>query len=156
MSEISERILEAITSKEMSYGELSKLTGIPKSALQRYATGQTEKIPIDRLEAIANALGVDVAFLMGWSEELSAAVNKQGELYSGFPPREFEVAIGTYRFYKELNTGVPASFDDIPIESREKIRKSYEFAKLVANLTERDYEILLNTAKIMDNSDNDK
>lgn len=69
MSEISKRILNAITNKEVSYGELSERTGIPKSALQRYATGQTEKIPIDRLEKIADALGVATSALMGWDTQ---------------------------------------------------------------------------------------
>lgn len=66
MSEISKRILSILLDKEISYGELSERTGIPKSALQRYATGQTEKIPIDRLEKIANAIGSSAAYLMGW------------------------------------------------------------------------------------------
>ena len=66
MSDISKRILETITCKDISYGDLSGKTGIPKSALQRYATGQTEKIPIDRLEKIASAIGVTTSFLMGW------------------------------------------------------------------------------------------
>ena len=69
MNEIVKRLREAIKSKQYSYGELSKLTGIPKSAIQRYATGQTEKIPLDRLEALASALGVSSAYLMGWEEE---------------------------------------------------------------------------------------
>lgn len=68
MSEISDKILYIITSKEISYGELSEHTGIPKSALQRYATGQTEKIPIDRLEKIAKAIGTSAAYLMGWED----------------------------------------------------------------------------------------
>ena len=57
MNMISKKILEIILEKGISYGELSERTGIPKSALQRYATGQTEKIPIDRLQKIASALG---------------------------------------------------------------------------------------------------
>ncbi len=69
MSEISKRILELLEKKKISYGELSKLTKIPKSALQRYATGETEKIPLDRLELIAKYLNVDAAYLMGWKEE---------------------------------------------------------------------------------------
>lgn len=68
MSEISERLMQAINDRSLSYGELSKMTGFPKSALQRYATGETGKIPIDRLEKIANALGVSTAYLMGWDE----------------------------------------------------------------------------------------
>lgn len=68
MSEISARILKIILKKDISYGELSEITGIPKSALQRYATGQTEKIPIDRLQSIAKALGTTAPYLMGWEE----------------------------------------------------------------------------------------
>ena len=58
MNETSMRILNLLKEKNISYGELSQKTGIPKSALQRYATGQTEKIPIDRLIKISLALGV--------------------------------------------------------------------------------------------------
>ena len=68
MSERSDRILAAIRSANLSYGELAKKTNIPKSALQRYAIGETEKIPIDRLEAIANATGVSTQYLMGWEK----------------------------------------------------------------------------------------
>ena len=49
MSERSDRILHSIQRAGLSYNELSSLTQIPKSALQRYATGETEKIPIDRI-----------------------------------------------------------------------------------------------------------
>ena len=69
MSDISDRILSIITEKDISYGELSDKTGIPKSALQRYATGQTEKIPIDRLQIIASAIGTTPEYLMGWNTE---------------------------------------------------------------------------------------
>lgn len=69
MENISSRILQIILDKGISYGELSKRTGIPKSALQRYATGQTPKIPIDRIEAIAKALNVSSAWIMGWESD---------------------------------------------------------------------------------------
>lgn len=74
MSDISNRILEILLSKDISYGELSKQTGIPKSALQRYATGETEKIPIDRLEKIAIAIGTTTSHLMGWSDSITANI----------------------------------------------------------------------------------
>lgn len=69
MSLRSERILRAMQSAKLSYGVLHEITGIPKSALQRYATGETEKIPIDRIELIAKATGVSAAYLMGWDED---------------------------------------------------------------------------------------
>jgi transcriptional regulator with XRE-family HTH domain len=68
VSDISKRILDIILAKEISYGELADRTGIPKSALQRYATGETEKIPIDRLQIIAKAIGTTTAYLMGWED----------------------------------------------------------------------------------------
>ena len=71
MSQRSERILKSIQNAKLSYGVLHELTGIPKSALQRYATGETEKIPIDRLEMIAKATGVSVEYLMGWDTKES-------------------------------------------------------------------------------------
>ena len=69
MSKIADRLLQSITEKGYSYGELARITGFPKSAIQRYATGQTPKIPVDRLERLADVLGVSAAYLMGWEEQ---------------------------------------------------------------------------------------
>ena len=84
MSDISKRILETIMRKDISYGDLSDKTGISKSALQRYATGQTEKIPIDRLEKIASAIGVTTSFLMGWDSANEVTAKKI--IPAGFSP----------------------------------------------------------------------
>ena len=76
MSEISQRIIDAMRNADLSYGELSKITSIPKSALQRYATGATEKIPLDRIDAIAKATNVTAAFLLGWSLQSNHLIKK--------------------------------------------------------------------------------
>jgi transcriptional regulator with XRE-family HTH domain len=68
LNDISKKILSLIEQNKFSYGELSSITKIPKSALQRYATGQTEKIPLDRLKLIAEALHTTPAYLMGWED----------------------------------------------------------------------------------------
>lgn len=68
MSDIAKRILDLMQKQGLSYADLSQKTGISKSALQRYATGSTAKIPMDRIESIASALGVSAAYLMGWTE----------------------------------------------------------------------------------------
>lgn len=94
MSDRSDRILRAIQSAKLSYGTLHELTGIPKSALQRYATGETEKIPIDRIELIAKATGVSATYLMGW--DTINTVEKT--IPSGFipvPPMKKVPIIGT-------------------------------------------------------------
>ena len=64
----AERIHELMQQRNMSYGELAKHTNIAKSALQRYATGETAKIPLDRIELIAKALNASPAYIMGWSD----------------------------------------------------------------------------------------
>ena len=55
--------------KHMSYADLSRATGHPKSTLQRSITGGTEKLSLDRVVDIAKALNVSPAYLMGWKTE---------------------------------------------------------------------------------------
>ena len=70
LSEISEkllgRFLELSENSQFSYTDLSNLTGISRSALQRYLTGETKKFPLDRVELIAKALNLPMAYVMGW------------------------------------------------------------------------------------------
>ncbi len=70
MSDISDRLLPCVEAAGISYAELSDRTGIPKSALQRYCTGITEKIPLDRLTKIAKAIDVPVTYLLGWDTDI--------------------------------------------------------------------------------------
>ena len=72
MSEIDliiKRLKQAIDESGLTYSQLESKTGISKSALQRYATGMTKKIPVDTIVAIAQFLNVSAAWIMGWSEE---------------------------------------------------------------------------------------
>lgn len=77
MSIMSDRIARLITEKELSYMDLCKITNIPKSALQRYATGETDKIPVDRIIAIAKALNVTAEYILGWDSK--SPVDNSGE-----------------------------------------------------------------------------
>lgn len=80
MNEIVDRILAEYTNSGYSYPELERLTGIPKSTLQRYFTGETEKIPLSSIEKIAKAFGVDPAYLMGWKSKYGDAPEPSNEL----------------------------------------------------------------------------
>ena len=73
----AKRIFSAIEKSGYSYPELSKITGISKSSLQRYATGETQKIPIDCIEKIALATGTDSRYLMGWDDDISSSERKK-------------------------------------------------------------------------------
>lgn len=82
LESIAERLMRSMKENNVTYVELAKATGISKSALQRYATGETEKIPLDRLESIAIAIGVSAAYLMGWEDKKELVEHKPDELSS--------------------------------------------------------------------------
>lgn len=94
----AKRIFSAIEKSGYSYPELSKITGISKSSLQRYATGETQKIPIDCIEKIALATGTDSRYLMGWDDDISSSERKKpvlripvyGQVAAGIPIEAIE------------------------------------------------------------------
>lgn len=70
MSVRSERIKMLIADSGLSYMDIEKITKVKKSSLQRYASGETEKIPLEVIEKLSDAFGVSRAYLMGWDEEI--------------------------------------------------------------------------------------
>lgn len=60
------RIKEAIEKSGLTLMELQSKTGISKSAIQRYASGETDKIPVDAVKLLAKATNVSAIYLMGW------------------------------------------------------------------------------------------
>ena len=89
---VPERIRERMKLLHLSYGDLAAATGLAKSAVHRYATGQTDKIPTDALEKMARALGVTPAYLTGWSQDAAGtlAAHFEGEEFSAEELREIE------------------------------------------------------------------
>ena len=63
------KLIEVIRESGLSYGEIARRTGIPKSSIHRYATKQTKKIPIEAVRLIANATGVSTSYIMGWEDK---------------------------------------------------------------------------------------
>lgn len=66
---ISIRLKQARENKELSLSELSTLTGIAKSTLQRYETGSTRKIPMEAISTIEKVLNLPTGYLMGWENK---------------------------------------------------------------------------------------
>ncbi|MBE6603623.1 MAG: helix-turn-helix transcriptional regulator [Ruminococcaceae bacterium] len=101
---VSERIRTQMKLLDLSYGELSAATGLTKSAIHRYATGQTDKIPTEALEKLARALGVTPAYLTGWEQERphTLAAHFEGEEFSDEELREIEDFV---RFVKSKRIG---------------------------------------------------
>lgn len=72
--DIIKRLKEAVIKSGKSYEQLSKETGIPKSTLHRWTSGEVKRIPIDDLQIVADACHVQAEWIMGWtplSEQLT-------------------------------------------------------------------------------------
>lgn len=88
---VSDRIRAQMKLLDLSYGELAAAAGLAKSAVHRYATGQTDKVPTEALEKLARALGVTPAFLTGWEERPhTLAAHFEGEEFSDEELKEIE------------------------------------------------------------------
>lgn len=68
-SEIMARMKNRRIELDISYQALADMVGISKSTLQRYETGNIRNMPVDKLEAVAKALKVSPAYLMGWEDD---------------------------------------------------------------------------------------
>ena len=89
---VSDRIRTQMQRLGLSYGELAQATGLSKSAIHRYATGATDKVPTEALEKLAHALGVTPAYLTGWESPAATtlAAHFEGEEFSEEELREIE------------------------------------------------------------------
>ena len=66
MSVQSDRIKYQMQRNSLTLLEIEQRTGIKKSSMQRYVSGETGKIPMSAIEKLANLFGVSGAYLMGW------------------------------------------------------------------------------------------
>lgn len=64
-----DRLLTLMKANKMSYNDLAEITHVHKSTLQRYFTGKTQKIPIERLWPIAFALNTTPQYLMNETDD---------------------------------------------------------------------------------------
>ena len=72
MSIQSDRIRNEMLRNSLTLIEVEQRTGIKKSSMQRYISGQTGKIPMSAIEKLAVLFGVSGAYLMGWDEKESS------------------------------------------------------------------------------------
>lgn len=75
LTDLIERIKERRLKLEMSYQDLSDVTQISKSTLQRYETGYIKKVPINQIEILAKALHTTPSYLMGWDVPATSSLS---------------------------------------------------------------------------------
>ena len=125
MKNIQKDLLAAFEQSGLTYDDLAKRTNLPKSALYRYLNGDTEKIPIDRFQAICSELHVDASSILGWKKAPDIDLNlrmfagsehtKEARIISGgidkMPPDRREQALNLLKvafaeysdYFKEEN-----------------------------------------------------
>lgn len=59
-----ESIVKAMREKDLSYTDMQKLTGIERSTIHKWATGE-RRVPINRAFLIADVLGLTVEEMVG-------------------------------------------------------------------------------------------
>ena len=69
-----ERLAEVIKTHHLSYAQLEELTGVAKSSIQRYLTGETAKIPIDFFEKVARVTNTAIEYLTCFNNEKNAPI----------------------------------------------------------------------------------
>ena len=106
MTNRAERIKTLIEQSGYSYQELENITGVKKSSLQRYASGQTVKIPLHVIEKLALSFNVSQSYLMGWDDniapdELRVTESDKEilELFKQIPEKDRRVLLEMVRSY---------------------------------------------------------
>lgn len=117
MNVASERLSLIMQEKNISCRKLAELTGITKSSISNYANG-LRAIPLEKLNAMAAALGVSAAWLIGWTDD---------------------------RFY-DVEAEKPAQTDELSFTdlSDEEI----EFISIFSRLSPENRKLLLANAKV--------
>lgn len=125
---ISPKLTEAIKNSGLSYGEISKITGIPKSSIHRYAQGDGKTIPSDAVRLIAQAVGVSHSWLIGSDEVESYIPSSSQRTVFAMEGDGTETASVRDDNYEELSD-LMALLRDMPPEKLKKIAEFVEMMK---------------------------
>lgn len=66
--------------KGLTQTELGNICGASKQTIFKYENGIITNIPLDKLEAIADALGVTTSYLIGWEQTEKPTVGEDDGL----------------------------------------------------------------------------
>ncbi len=73
---IGQRIKQRRKELKISADKLAEILNVSRSTIFRYESGYIEKVPLDILEPIAQALQTTPSYLMGWEEPAQKTKNK--------------------------------------------------------------------------------
>lgn len=102
---IVERIKARRAELGLSYQELAEKTGLSKSTLQRYETGDIANIPLNKIGVLAKGLNTSPEFIMGLNEQQSQDYSLDNVYFSfakeaqenDIDPEDIKLAIETIK-----------------------------------------------------------
>lgn len=114
---LGDKIRNARESAGFTQEELGKMCGTTKQTIYKYEIGKITNIPIDRLEKIADIVGVSTASLLGW-EQSSTPVRSIPSGFSPMPETELRPRVG------RIACGDPITAEE-NIETYDEVLKSW-------------------------------
>lgn len=110
---IKSRLNKVVEDSGMTLREIEEKSGISRSTIQRYLTGDIAKIPIDKLQDIVEAIGASLEYVLGLDDmppELLPVTKKKfpilGEIACGQPIYAEE----NHEAYFEASSDINADF----------------------------------------------
>ena len=79
INKVASRLSEEVKKKGMSTRDLEEKTGISRSTISRYMSGNSGKIPLSKLQLIANALNVISVYLACWTDDPYFTLDEESE-----------------------------------------------------------------------------
>ena len=79
---IAEKLKQRRSALGISYQELAEKTGLSKSTIQRYETGNIKSIPVEKLDALAKGLDTTVEQLISGSAPVKTAEIIENNIFS--------------------------------------------------------------------------
>ena len=73
---MGERIKRLRLQKGYTQEELGKFIGVSRASINKIENGTTENIKRGQIEILANVLGTNPVYLMGWSEQQNIVIDE--------------------------------------------------------------------------------
>jgi transcriptional regulator with XRE-family HTH domain len=100
--EMAKKIHDLRVEKDMTLEELGDKVGVGKSTVRKWENGMIANMRRDKIEKVANALGVSPGYLMGWDEDKVQFLGHQPEYYFDEDARELAEFLYNNQEYKTL------------------------------------------------------
>lgn len=132
---MGDRIKAARLRKGLTLEDVAKKVGVARQTMSRYENNIITNIPSDKIEAIAKALEVVPAYLMGWTDDAD-------HYFDGRIAYNFDGSVETKGFLRTAKDG------SIPVDITERVAQSPEQTKLAVlfsrsrALTEKQLDIV--------------